>query len=129
MVPGARLATAALRARPADHADRYGIAGQRTAIARALIRRPRILILDDALSSVDTYTEEKILGHLRRITRDRTSLIVSHRVSTVKDADMIVVLEDGRIAERGTHDSLIARGGLYAALYEKQLLEEELAAS
>src|SRR5712692_444175 len=102
---------------------------QRTAIARALIRRPRILILDDALSSVDTYTEEKILGHLRRIMRGRTSLIVSHRVSTVKDADLIVVLEDGGIAERGTHDSLIARGGLYAELYEKQLLEEELAAS
>ena len=102
---------------------------QRTAIARALIRRPRILILDDALSSVDTYTEEKILGHLRRIMRGRTSLIVSHRVSTVKDADLIVVLEEGCIAERGTHDSLVARGGLYAELYEKQLLEEELAAS
>lgn len=102
---------------------------QRTAIARALIRRPRILILDDALSSVDTYTEEKILGHLRRIMTGRTSLIVSHRVSTVKDADLIVVLEDGRIAERGTHDWLISRGGLYAELYEKQLLEEELAAS
>jgi len=102
---------------------------QRTAIARALIRRPKILILDDSLSSVDTYTEEKILAHLRRIMRGRTSLIVSHRVSTVKDADLIVVLEDGRIAERGTHDSLVARGGLYAELYEKQLLEEELAAS
>jgi len=102
---------------------------QRTAIARALIRRPRILILDDALSSVDTYTEETILGHLRRIMRGRTSLIVSHRVSTVKDADLIVVLQDGRIAERGTHETLIARGGLYAELYEKQLLEEELAAS
>jgi ATP-binding cassette subfamily B multidrug efflux pump len=102
---------------------------QRTAIARALIRRPRILILDDALSSVDTYTEEKILGHLRRIMIGRTSLIVSHRVSTVKDADLIVVLDDGRIAERGNHDSLIDREGLYAELYEKQLLEEELAAS
>ncbi len=102
---------------------------QRTAIARALIRRPKILILDDSLSSVDTYTEEKILTHLRRIMRGRTSLIVSHRVSTVKDADLIVVLEDGRIAESGTHYSLIARGGLYAELYEKQLLEEELAAS
>src|SRR3989449_2443247 len=102
---------------------------QRTAIARALIRRPKILILDDALSSVDTYTEENILAHLRRIMVGRTSLIVSHRVSTVKDADLIVVLEDGGIAERGTHDSLIARGGIYAELYEKQLLEEELAAS
>ncbi|HKG21523.1 MAG TPA: ABC transporter ATP-binding protein [Blastocatellia bacterium] len=102
---------------------------QRAAIARALIRRPKILILDDALSSVDTYTEEKILNYLRRIMRGRTSLIVSHRVSTVKDADLIIVLEDGRIAERGTHDELITRGGLYAELYEKQLLEEELAAS
>jgi ATP-binding cassette, subfamily B, multidrug efflux pump len=102
---------------------------QRTAIARALIRRPKILILDDALSAVDTYTEEKILAHLRRIMRGRTSLLVSHRVSTVKDADLIVVLDDGSIAERGTHDELIARGGLYAELYEKQLLEEELAAS
>lgn len=102
---------------------------QRTAIARALIRRPRILILDDALSSVDTYTEEKILEHLRQIMRGRTSLIVSHRVSTVKEADLIVVLDEGRIAERGSHEELIVRGGLYAELYHKQLLEEELAAS
>ncbi len=102
---------------------------QRTAIARALIRRPKILILDDALSAVDTYTEEKILRHLRVQMKGRTSLIVSHRVSTVKDADLIVVLDDGWIAELGTHDELIARGGLYAELYEKQLLEEELAAS
>src|SRR5262249_952425 len=102
---------------------------QRTAIARALIRRPKILILDDSLSAVDTYTEEKIFHHLRDIMVGRTSLIVSHRVSTVKDADLIVVLEDGRIAERGSHDDLIAYGGIYAELYEKQLLEEELAAT
>jgi ATP-binding cassette subfamily B multidrug efflux pump len=102
---------------------------QRTAIARAVLRQPKILILDDALSSVDTYTEEKILGRLRGVMRERTSIIISHRISTVRDADMICVLDDGRIVERGTHSELLAIGGEYADLYERQLLEEELAAS
>jgi ATP-binding cassette subfamily B multidrug efflux pump len=102
---------------------------QRTAIARAVALDPRILILDDALSAVDTYTEEEILTRLRGVMRARTSIIVSHRISTVRDADQILVLDDGRIVERGTHDGLIARGGLYAALHKKQLLEAELAAS
>jgi ATP-binding cassette subfamily B protein len=101
---------------------------QRTAIARAVVRQPRILILDDALSSVDTYTEEKILGQLRGVMRERTSIIVSHRISTVRDADLICVLDEGRIVERGTHAELLDRGGEYADLYERQLLEEELAA-
>lgn len=102
---------------------------QRTAIARAIVRDPRILILDDALSSVDTYTEEKILGRLREVMRNRTSLIVSHRISTVRDADVICVLDNGVIVERGTHAELLELGREYAALYERQLLEEELAAT
>jgi len=100
---------------------------QRTAIARAILRSPRILILDDALSSVDTNTEDKILNHLRAIMRGRTTIFISHRVSTVRNADAIAVLHQGRIVELGTHDQLIARNGYYTDLYNKQLLEEELA--
>jgi len=100
---------------------------QRTAIARALIRNPRILILDDALSSVDTHTEDKILNHLREIMAGRTTIFISHRVSTVRNADLIAVLHSGRIVELGTHDELLARNGYYTDLYNKQLLEEELA--
>ena len=100
---------------------------QRTAIARAIIRNPRILILDDALSSVDTHTEDKILNHLREVMQDRTTIFISHRVSTVRNADMIAVLHAGRIVELGTHDELLARNGYYSDLYNKQLLEEELA--
>jgi ATP-binding cassette subfamily B protein len=102
---------------------------QRTAIARAVITDPKILVLDDALSAVDTYTEEEILTRLAGDMRSRTTIIVSHRVSTVRTADQILVLDDGAVVERGTHDQLVARNGLYAELYRKQLLEEELAAS
>jgi ATP-binding cassette subfamily B protein len=100
---------------------------QRTAIARALIRNPKILILDDALSSVDTHTEDKILNHLRDVMRGRTTIFISHRVSTVRDADRIAVLHGGHIVELGTHDELLALNGYYCELYNKQLLEEELA--
>ena len=99
---------------------------QRTAIARALVREPAILILDDSLSAVDTATEERILDALRTVRKGRTVLIVSHRVSSVKDADHIVVLEEGAVVERGTHESLVERNGYYADLYRRQTIEAEL---
>ena len=99
---------------------------QRASIARAVMRKPKILILDDALSAVDTHTEEEILKRLKSVMSKRTSILISHRISTVKDADMIIVLHDGEIVERGTHDELVKLGGKYADLHQKQLLEKEL---
>lgn len=90
------------------------------------MRKPSILILDDALSAVDTYTEEAILTQLKQVMKERTSIIISHRISTVKDADMIIVLDDGVIMETGTHEELVLSNGIYADLYNRQLLEEEL---
>ncbi len=99
---------------------------QRTAIARAVIRNPRILVLDDALASVDTQTEDHILNHLREVMQGRTTIFISHRVSTVRNADRIAVLHDGEIVEYGTHDELLSLNGIYTDLHNKQLLEEEL---
>jgi ATP-binding cassette subfamily B protein len=101
---------------------------QRTAIARAILRNPRILILDDALSSVDTVTEDRILQGLAGVMQGRTTILISHRVSTVRSADRIFVLEKGKVAEQGTHAELLALNGYYADLHQKQLLEEELEA-
>ena len=101
---------------------------QRVAIARALAVDPRILVLDDALSAVDTATEEAILHELRDVRQSRSCLIVSHRVSTVRDADEILVLHQGRVVERGTHDDLVAAGGIYADMHRRQLLEAEIEA-
>lgn len=102
---------------------------QRTALARALVRDPRLLVLDDALSAVDTQTERRILDALRARRGRQTLVVVAHRLSAVQEADLILVLDDGRVAERGTHAELMARGGLYAGMYAKQQLEAELAAA
>ena len=99
---------------------------QRTTLARALLRRPEILILDDSLSAVDTHTEEAILGHLRRIMAERTTILIAHRISTLRDADHIIVLDEGGIAEEGTHGELVAAQGIYAGLARRQQLTEEL---
>jgi ATP-binding cassette subfamily B protein len=99
---------------------------QRASLARALAIDPKILILDDSFSAVDTHTEEEILNSLKDFMKDRTSIIISHRISTVKDADKIIVLSDGKITEEGTHEELVMLGGIYADIHFKQLLEKEL---
>ena len=101
---------------------------QRCTLARALLREPRILILDDALSAVDTQTEEAILRYLREAMRGRTTIIIAHRISTLRHADLIVTLDEGRIVESGDHDTLVRAGGLYSELHERQQLSAELEA-
>ena len=101
---------------------------QRVALARVIAAAPRILVLDDALSSVDAQTEREILGQLRGFFRERTTILVAHRITTVKEADLIVVLDEGRVVETGVHDTLIAQGGVYADLFRQQILEVELEA-
>ena len=98
---------------------------QRVSIARALIKEPKILIFDDCLSAVDTKTEEEILSNLSKIMKDKTSIIIAHRISTIKNADQIIVLEDGEIIEQGTHYELLNNKSAYAEMYDNQLLEEE----
>jgi ATP-binding cassette, subfamily B, multidrug efflux pump len=102
---------------------------QRATLARAVARDPKVLVLDDALSAVDTHTETEILNELRSVLRKRTAIIVSHRMTAVMDADQILVLDGGQIVERGTHASLLARGGLYSDLLRRQMLEEDLQAA
>ena len=102
-----------------------GVQKQRVSIARALLKNPEVLIFDDSLSAVDTKTEEEILNNLKKVMKGKTCIFISHRVSTIKNADLILVLDKGRIIEKGTHESLLKQGGSYLALYEKQLLEEE----
>jgi ATP-binding cassette subfamily B protein len=99
---------------------------QRTALARAIVKDPAILILDDAMSSVDTHTEAEILGHLRNVMQGRTTIVISHRCSTVKNLDHIIVLDEGRIVEEGNHVKLLQERGLYAEMYRRQLIGEEL---
>ena len=99
---------------------------QRTALARAIIIKPKILILDDAFANVDTQTEDTILSRLAEIMKNRTTILISHRISTVKGADHIVVLDEGSIVETGTHEQLLDQNGIYAGIYETQLLQEEL---
>ena len=98
---------------------------QRTSIARAIFKKPEMLILDDSLSAVDTNTEEEILQELKKIMNDRTSIIISHRISTIKNANNIIVLHNSVIKEEGTHNELVSLGGIYSDIYKKQLLEEE----